>query len=348
VKTFTVGYEKNPDVSELAYARIVAEQFKTDHHELILHPSNLMDIVSQVVWHLEEPIAEYATIPLMLLSKLAKEHVTVMLSGEGADEIFAGYPIYRIMNGIGKYQKIPATLRNAIFQPLISAFLGNKREGKYVDWLTSPLEKRYLGNGSYFTKSMREKLYSPGFREKVDTDEVLDRILGYYRKVSHKDPISQMLYLDTKTWLPEDLLIKADKMTMAASLELRVPFLDHEMVELATSLPTAMKATMGQSKFILKKYAEELLPHKIVYRKKRGFPVPVKQWLRGELNDVAREVLLDQRSRSRGLFNGDYVERLFHRHSESTDDLSKNIWNLLILEVWFRIFEDGEVPCLTN
>lgn len=342
VKTFTVGYEENPDVSELRYARIVADHFKTEHHELILKPANFMEIVSDVVWHLEEPVAEYATIPLFLLSKLAKEHVTVMLSGEGADEIFAGYPIYRIMNGIEKYQQIPSVFRKSIFQPIFSRLLGDKREGKYLSWLSSPLEERYLGNGSYFTEPMRERLYSKDFRQSVDTSQVLRKIFSYYEKVEGKDPVERMLYLDTKTWLPEDLLIKADKMTMAASLELRVPFLDHKMVEFAASIPTAMKATFSKSKLIFKKYAEGLLPRETVYRKKMGFPVPVRQWLRGELNEIARDVLLDSRAQSRGLFNKEYVERLFRKHSDNADDLSKNIWNLVILEMWFRIFADGE------
>jgi asparagine synthase (glutamine-hydrolysing) len=151
-----------------------------------------------------------------------------------------------------------------------------------------------------------------------------------------------MLNLDTKTWLPEDLLIKADKMTMAAAVELRVPFLDHKLVEFAASLPSRFKATAFQSKYIFKKYAEELLPKEIVYRKKRGFPVPVRQWLRGELNAVARDILLSSRTKDRGYFKMHYVEWLFDRHATSCEDLSTNIWNLLILEVWMRLFLDGD------
>jgi len=341
VKTFTVGYEDAEDVSELDYAKIIAKHFKTEHHEFILKPKNFMDIVSKVIWHLDEPVAEYATIPLLLLSELAKKHVTVMLSGEGADEIFAGYPIYRYMNYIENYQRIPASIRNSFFNPIIGLILKNKKEGKYQDWLSLPLERRYLGNGSYFTHKMRDKLYSGEFKRSLNRDGVYNLIESYYRKVANRDAIGKMLYMDTKTWLPEDLLIKADKMTMAASLELRVPFLDHKLVEFATSLPSSMKTTMMQSKYIFKKYAEKLLPKTIVYRKKQGFPVPIKQWLRGELNAIAKEILLDSKARHRGIFNTNYIKKMFKVHSSASEDLSKNIWNLLVLEMWMRIFIDG-------
>lgn len=341
VKTFTVGYEDAEDVNELDFARIVADHFKTDHHEFILKPQKFFDIVSEVVWHMDEPVAEIATIPLLLLSQLAKKHVTVMLSGEGADEIFAGYPIYRYMNYIENYQKLPSSVRNAL-SPIIKLFLKGKKEGKYIDWLSQPLSKRYIGNGSYFTQRMRDRLLDDGFKETLSTQNINSLVETTYNKVSHRDPIAQMSYLDTTTWLPEDLLIKADKMTMAAAIELRVPFLDHKLVEFAASLPSHMKATRTQSKYILKKYAETILPKEIVYRRKRGFPVPLKQWLKNELQDVAKDILLSTSFRQRGIFNSDYVEQLINSHSSGRIDLSKNIWNLLIFEMWMKTFIDGD------
>ena len=341
VKTFTVGYEDAEDESELHYARIVASHFNSEHHEFILKPGKFMDIVSRVIWHLDEPVAEFATIPLLLLSELAKKHVTVMLSGEGADEIFAGYPIYRIMNAVEKYRRIPGPLRRGLFDPLASLWLSGKREGKYLDWLTLPLERRYIGNGSYFTDRMRNRLYSKDFQRVLDRGELYRLLDDCYGRVSGRDPIRRMLYLDTRTWLPEDLLIKADKMTMAAALELRVPFLDHKLVEFATSLPSHMKATATQSKFIFKKYAEGLIPHEIVHRKKRGFPVPVKQWLRNELSTAAQDILLDPGTERRGFLDANYVRTLLDTHLSGREDFSKNIWNLLILELWMRTFIDG-------
>lgn len=342
VKTFTVGYEDAREVSELKYARIVADHFGTEHHEFILQPKRFMDIVSRVLWHLDEPVAEFATIPLLLLSELAKTYVTVLLSGEGADEIFAGYPVYRLMNLIEKYQRLPTAIRNGFLGQLAGLWLENRREGKYLDWLSLPLERRYLGNGSYFTDRMRDSLYSEDFKNTLNRAELHTLLDGYYAKVAGRDPIRRMLYVDTKTWLPEDLLVKADKMTMAAAVELRVPFLDHKLVEFATSLPSSMKATMWQSKYIFKKYAEAMLPKEIVYRRKRGFPVPVKQWLRKELTATAGEILLDSRTAQRGFFNESYIRRLFECHISSREDYSKNLWNLLVLEIWLRIFIDGD------
>jgi asparagine synthase (glutamine-hydrolysing) len=341
VKTFTVGYEEADDVSELKYARIVAKYFGTDHHEFILKPKKFVNILSRMVWHMDEPVAEFATIPLLLLSELAKNHVTVMLSGEGADELFAGYPIYRYMNYIEKYQKISPTLRKYVFDPIGRIFLAGRRDGKYSDWLSTPLERRYLGNGSYFTEKMKQRLFTEDFQRNLDYEELSHIIEGHYQAVRSRNPIQRMLYLDTKTWLPEDLLIKADKMTMAAAIELRVPFIDFRLLEFATSLPAAMKVHRGTSKYILKKIAEDLLPHQIVHRPKMGFPVPVKQWLQKELNILAREILTERRTIERGIFNPHYVERILALHSSGKDDFSKQIWNLMILEIWLRVFLEG-------
>ena len=341
VKTFTVGYEDAPDVSELEYARIAAKHVGAEHHEFVLKPATFVDTVADVVWHMDEPVGEYATIPLLLLSRLAKQHVTVMLSGEGADEIFAGYPIYRYMALVERYRSLPAWLRSGAGDPLLRALVAGRKEGKYAAWAGQRLEERYRGNGSCFTDTMRAKLLHPDFARSLEENHLQKTIDGWYARVPDRDPVSRMLYLDTKTWLPEDLLVKADKMTMAAAVELRVPFLDHRLVELATSFPTGMKIRGSQSKFIMKRYAETLLPKEIVHRKKRGFPVPMNQWMHGALGQMAREVLLDSRTRQRGIFNAPYVESLFERHEARQENYSGNLWTLLVLETWMRTFVDG-------
>ena len=340
VKTFTVGYEEAEDVSELSYARIISKYFKTEHHEFVLKPKKFMDIASKVVWHLDEPIAEIATLPLLLLAELSKKFVTVMLSGEGVDEIFGGYPIYWYMNAIENYRRFPDILRRTLSNPIVKLLLRNKKEGKYSEWLNLPLNRRYLGNGSYFTEKTRNKLYSKDFNGFLNNNKLRRVIDSYYAKVKGQDALSKMLYLDAKTWLPEDLLVKADKMTMAASIELRVPFLDHKLVEFAFSLPSSAKVTMRHSKYIFKKYAEKVIPKKIVYRKKRGFPVPIKQWLRGELFSVVYDLLLSSKAKNRGFFDAKYIQKMLERHASGYEDLSKNIWNLVILELWMRSFID--------
>ena len=341
VKTFTVGYEDAPEVSELGYARTVAKHVGAEHHEFILKPATFVNTVAEVVWHMDEPMGDYTTIPLLLISRLAKEHVTVMLSGEGADEVFAGYSIYRYMALVERYRSLPGWLRLGVGNPLLRMLLAHRKEGKYADWPGQKLEERYRGNGSCFTDRMRAKLLNREFTRSLEDGHLQQTIDGYYRQVQHKDPVSRMLYLDTKTWLPEDPLLKADKMTMAASIELRVPFLDHRLVELAASLPTHMKIRGQQSKYILKRYAETLLPRSIVYRPKRGFPVPVKLWMHGPLGRMAKDVLLDGRTRQRGIYNVDYLESLFQRHDAGPEDYSKQIWSLLVLETWLRTFVDA-------
>jgi asparagine synthase (glutamine-hydrolysing) len=341
VKTFTVGYEDAPDVSELEYARIAAKHVGAEHHEFVLKPATFVDTVADVVWHMDEPVGEYATIPLLLLSRLAKEHVTVMLSGEGADEIFAGYPIYRYMALVERYRSLPAWFRTGVGDRLLRGLFAHRKEGKYASWPGQRLEERYRGNGSCFTDTMRAKVLNPEFARSLGDGHLQKTIDACYARVQRKDPVSRMLYVDTKTWLPEDLLVKADKMTMAAAVELRVPFLDHRLVELAASFPTHMKIRGRESKYIMKRYAETVLPAVLVHRKKRGFPVPMEQWMRGALGQMARDVLLDGRTRQRGIYNIPYVESLFQRHDARLENYSGNIWSLLVLETWMRTFVDG-------
>ena len=341
VETFTVGYEGAPDVSELEYGRLAAKHVGANHHEFVLQPEKFIDHVEELVWHMDEPVGEFATIPLMLLSRLAKQHVTVMLSGEGADEIFAGYAIYRYMSLVERYRSLPGWLRSGLGNPLLRAVLGQRKEGKYAAWARQPLEERYRGNGVCFTDTMRAQLLSPEFARSVGDGHLQGTIDGYYARVAAKDPVSRMLYLDTKTWLPEDLLVKADKMTMVAAVELRVPFLDHRLVELAASFPTDMKIRGRTGKHIMKRYAETLLPREIVHRSKRGFPVPLKLWMKGALGGMAKDVLLDRRTRQRGILNIPYVETLFRRQEEGREDYSRNIWTLLMLETWLRMFIDA-------
>lgn len=342
VKTFTVGYEGAPEASELEYARIVADHLKTEHHEFILSPSRFDSAILKALWHLDEPIAEYATIPLMLLSELAKGHVTVMLSGEGADEIFAGYPIYYYMLKFEQYRKMPSLLRSAGADPILKFLLKNKRGGKYADWLSADLNRRYLGNGSRLTPGMKDRMYSEEFKKAVSSWDIYKIIDGYYAAVDSDSALQKMLYLDTKTWLPDDLLLKADKMTMAHSLELRVPFLDHVLVEFAAALPQEYKLKGSQTKSILKNLAAGFLPERIIKRRKQGFPVPMKQWLQNELYASAREVLTDSRSRQRGYFQASYIERLLKSHKKNADDMNVNIWSLYSLELWHRLFIDSD------
>jgi len=345
VKTFCVGY-RDKQASELEYARIVAAKFKTDHHEYCLEPTDFYSFLPKLVWHFDEPVVESAAIPLYFISKLAREHVTVLLSGEGADELFGGYAIYNKMQMMESYRKLPFLLRKRLLDNMIGSFItSEKKRKKFIEWLDSPLEQRYLGVPAEQTSDFREQLFSPNFlREMRDVGLRREYLGAYYSRVSDNDALTKMLYVDTKVWLPDDLLVKADKMSMATSVELRVPFLDYKMVEFAMSLPTRYKIMHWTQKYILKQSVRDLLPKEIIYRRKKGFPVPINAWFKGDFHDKAAGLLLDIRSRARGYFNCDYVEKVIKMHKTGKDDYSRVLFSLIIFEMWHRVFIDGDTP----
>lgn len=330
INTFTVSYDKKYDVGEDAYARIIADTYHTIHHVFQLEPDDFLASVDTLVHFSEEPIVESAAIALFHISKLARQKAIVLLSGEGSDEILGGYYLYRFMHMLEK-------AHNAIPSPLIAAAgvlgraAGSARYMKYLDWMGMPLEDRYRGTSSYLTPSLKRLLYAPGFTPGAYLDDVFH---GYFAKVAHKnDTINKLLYVDTKTWLADDLLVKADKMTMAASIELRVPFLDHRLVEFASSLPSAFKVAKGQGKYLLKSVMQDRLPREIVFRKKMGFPVPEKSWFGGRLFTAVKARLLDNGGvlpwidRSR-------LEAMLAAHQAGRENHSKMIMMLLVLVAW--------------
>jgi asparagine synthase (glutamine-hydrolysing) len=338
VKTFSVGYSDDPDSSELGYARIVADHFKTDHHEFVLEPGDFFQSLDLLLTHTEEPVVESAAVALYHLSKLAKEHVTVILSGEGGDEILAGYPLYQIMPKVDRLHSVLRHVPRSLVR-MVARQLGKEKYVKYADWASSPIEHRYWGISSDVTPWIKSDMYDEGLAEGRG-----DRVRDYFERLFNMLPSSsrlrRMTYVDLKTWLPDDLLLKADKMTMAASLELRVPLLDHKLLEFATALPDSYRLNGSQGKYLLKKVMEPYLPQEIIYRKKRGFPVPVARWFRNELYSRTAEILLDSRTLSRRYFTRSYVEGVLNRHRAGHEDLSRRIFSLLALETWHRRYVD--------
>ena len=338
VETFTIGYRNAGEQNELDYAQIIAKQFKTKHHEFILEPTDFFESISKLLYFLEEPIVEAPAIALYHISKLAREHVTVLLSGEGSDEIFGGYPIYHRMQTIEYiHRMIPFTRKLSKILPFLRI---NEKERKYLDWLMLPLERRYFGVSCDMTNSIKQKLYSDSFKSLNQKNGVEEIFQEYYNKVKDRDDLNKMLYVDTKTWLPDDLLTKADKMTMATSVELRVPFLDNKLVEFATSIPSTFKVKERICKYIFKKSMEGVLPDTIIYRKKRGFPVPINQWFGSDLNKQATDILLDRSSIQRGYFNKAYLAQILQQQKDGKADYSRRIFSLLVLELWHQIFVD--------
>ena len=334
VKTFSVGYEGNDTANELPFARRIADLFGTEHHEFILKPYDFLDSIPQMVEMAEEPLVEIPAIALYQIARAAKSHATVLLSGEGSDEVFAGYGLYQKMLNIDR-----AGGMAKFFELIPDSCLPGDRLKKYADWLSNSVADRYRGTSSDLTERIKRLFYSPDFFQYTQENNYLDdTFLKWFGDVEGQPFLSQLLYVDSKTWLPDDLLLKADKMTMATSVELRVPFLDHKIVEFAASLPPEYKVHKGEGKFILKKLMEKYLPNEIIYRKKMGFTVPTKSWFAGDLLGPAKDIIFSKRLMDTGWFQRRYLETMFDIHSKGKEDYSRRIFSLLVLYHWLEIF----------
>ncbi len=343
VKSFSVGYLADDGSSELDQARGVARALGTEHREVLVTADDFHAFLPQLVWYMDEPVADAACVPLYYLSKRAREEVTVVLSGEGADEVLAGYPIYRTMLML---EHLRAAAAGAVDKaaPLAARLMRNPKARKYLHWSTLPLEERYRGVSCAFVDA--EKSILRGERgglvppRKV-SGRLLERLAVHWAETEGLPPLERMLELDRRVWLPDDLLVKADKMTMAAGLELRVPFLDHRLVEWCTGLPTRVKLRGRSGKWLLRKAAYERLPPECTAQGKRGFSVPVSKWLRHELHGPLRDALLTADSFARARFGEKPLARLLDDHRHGVSDRREELFALWILELWLRQHKVG-------
>jgi asparagine synthase (glutamine-hydrolysing) len=346
ISSFTVGFSGGAVADERPYARLAAEKFGTQHYEMTISARNFAAFLPKYVWHMEEPVCEPPAIALYFVSKLAREYVTVLLSGEGGDEAFAGYSNYRNLVWLERIKRGGSLLNGALAKGLSLADLlfDSHRFAKYVPLMSNRFPDYYYSrtsNPHRFTGNRLGEVYSAEFTRAIDRERSLDPIRQLQQHVRGQNTLNAMLYIDTKTWLPDDLLIKADKMTMANSIELRVPLLDHRVLEFAASLPASLKLNGINTKYILKKTLSKRIPGEIRKRKKAGFPVPYESWLRNDLKDVVWDVLTDNKTTNRGYFRKDALEALLKSNSNGTD-YSKEIFSLLTLELWQRTFLDRE------
>ncbi len=339
IRTFTVAYDFGPEFDETRYARQVAEKFGTLHREIFVTPQEFRDFIPSLVWHMDEPVTESAAISLFFVSKLAREDVVVVLSGEGSDEVFGGYPIYKYMAALERYRLLPEPLRRGMINPMLNR-LGGKWN-KYTELSNQPLASRYTGV-SFYETSPKDALYRPEIKNLFNGSAMPGLVGRYYDKTEGLDPLLRMMYLDVKSWLPDDLLVKADKMTMATSVELRVPFLDHRVVELGGRIPPRFRIKGWETKYILKKAMEPYLPKEILYRGKMGFPTPLARMFQGELRGYVAGVLESDRCMDRGYFRPEAVRTLVREHAAGERDHHRLLWQLLVLEEWHRKFIDGE------
>ncbi len=336
IKTFSVAWDYGHEFNETQYARKVAKKFNTDHTEYFMTPDEFKKFLPEYIRHMDEPVTEAAAISLYYLAVKTKEKVTVVLSGEGSDEVFGGYGIYRSMELVEAYKKLPSIIHKFV-NPLMRA-LGPKFS-KYADLSEIPLEQSYAGVSFYDTKQ-KQNLYSKNFKIEASKNDVFKTLSPYYLDTIEQDTQSKMQYVDIKTWLVDDLLIKADRMSMAASLELRVPFLDHRFLELAASMPSKYRNRKNESKYIIKKAMEPYLDDTILYRKKQGFPTPLAIMFQGDLKEFVSDVIDSELAHSRQYFDQNEVKRILNEHSEGSQDHHKILWQLLVLELWFREFID--------
>ncbi len=342
IKTFSVAYDRGGEkYNELEYARLVAKKFNTDHHEIIVDPGEFRDFIPKFLWHMDEPVAEAPAISLFHVSKLARQHVTVVLSGEGSDELFAGYPIYRYLLQIEKFTKIPQALRRGLIAKLLRAGSSDYRVEKFLAMSELPHDSRYVGVHQLDPR-WKDALFSSEYRASLNGYTSLAKVEEFYEKAKTFELLDQYLYFDTKTWLPDDILVKADKMSMATSIELRVPFLDYRLIEHAATLGPDYKLRGSATKFILKEIVKDLLPEEIITRPKRGFPTPISFMFRNELKSYVEDLLFDQRTRQRGYFDPAEVRRTVDEHAAGKHYLDKTIWQLVLCEEWHRMFVDGQ------
>ncbi len=337
VLTFSVGYAEEREKSEFPYARRVAKLYGAQHFEYELSGKNFAESLPRLIWHMDEPVADPAAIPLFFIAQLARKHITVVHSGEGADEILAGYSIYKKMQWTSEFQRVAGSLGARMLAWGLGLPGMPHRLRRYAERVDEPLPARYQGVRRVLTAGVLRQISQDGFPSPDHSRYRLEVFRELYDRSQGFPELNQMLSVDLQSWLPDDLLVKADKMTMAASIELRVPFLDHFLVEFAGRLPCSLKLRKGQAKYLLKKSMRKRLPAEILSARKRGFPVPLSQWLRGGLFPMAQSWLLDS-PLLRELFVRQELEKLLKLHRSGRVDLNNEIYGLATLAVWHAVF----------
>ena len=343
VKTFSIGFEEKA-YDEREHARLVAQRFGTDHHELTVRP-DAVALLPKMVWHYNEPYADSSAIPSFYLAEMTRRHVTVALNGDGGDENFAGYPRYFASIMAQRIDWIPSTLRRTLASAAGSVRSGTARSNwnnliRFLGAAADSRERRYARWVFHFDDSMKRELCTPEFLAGVHGEEsgrMLEAMFGETRGAAFLDAL---LSVDARTYLPDDLLVKMDIATMAHGLEARSPLLDHHVMEFAARLPVSLKLNGVHKKYLLRKVARRLLPDTIIDRPKMGFGVPIERWLREDLREMVHDVILGREFRERGYFNPTFVERIVREHEQRIRNWHYPLWNLLMFELWHRMFID--------
>jgi len=350
VKTFSIGFADMPLYDETAYARAVAQLHGTEHHEYVLSSRDVREAIPAVLASLDEPFADSSAVPTFIVSRQTARDVKVALSGDGGDELFAGYRLYAGEYWHGRYNRIPSFLRRGLISPLISALRDSRetlssdyirRAKKFLRGSEASFEKRFLLWNEIFAKDLREQLMKAN-REGVDFD-VGETMLRERLRDRADDPVNRMLYTDVKVSLPGDMLKKVDQMSMLHSLEVRVPFLDHGVCELAFSICGDRKLKNGKGKYILRETFKELLPSSVIRRAKWGFEMPLSAWLRNDLGSLIDDCLGPERIRRQGIFDPVAVSQVVETFRSRRSDASWQLWNLIAFQVWHDTYMMGSL-----
>jgi asparagine synthase (glutamine-hydrolysing) len=345
VKTFSIGFEEQ-DFSELKYAKIVANHVGAEYHEFIVRP-NALEVLPTLIEHYGEPYADSSAIATYYVSKETRQFVTVALNGDGGDESFGGYERYLAMQMAEKYHHLPEFLRKTVIESTVSLIPTSElkksrvRDAKrFLQAASLPKTERYFRWMSTFNREAKKEIYTKEFANTVAEQNPSVFLDKWFDKADGLSILDSILLTDQMTYLPNDLLVKVDIVSMANSLEARSPFLDHKVIEFAASLPENLKVGRFETKTLLKKVAAQLVPREVIYRRKMGFGVPLGDWFRGEMKSFLRDILLSEKSLSRGIIKPEFIEKYVREHTESAKDHAFQIWTLLMLELWFQRFID--------
>jgi asparagine synthase (glutamine-hydrolysing) len=349
VKTFSIGFAED-SYNELKYARIAAKHFATEHHEFIVTPE-ICDVVDELAWHFDEPFADSSAIPTYMVSKLAREHVTVVLSGDGGDELFGGYTRYAIDQQRAKLGRLPRGVREGVLRPLSENLPHGAWGRNYLRNVSLDPIDRYIDSISQFTELHKRSLYTDGFRRGLNAAGGAigtELFRSFANSIDTGNALDPLLYLDSKTYLPGDILTKVDRMSMAVSLEARAPLLDHKLIDFVSRIPASMKLRGNTTKYLLKEAVRDLVPAEVLDRPKQGFGVPVQEWINRQLRSRIRETLTERRAVERGIVRPEYVQVLLDEHERGRRDHSAPLWSLLMLELWYRTFVDAQPSTQTE
>ncbi|KQB85188.1 asparagine synthase (glutamine-hydrolyzing) [Corynebacterium oculi] len=334
--TFTTGFERE-GYSEVDVAAESAAAIGAKHIVKIVSPEEYANALPKIMWYLDDPVADPSLVPLYFVAAEARKHVKVVLSGEGADELFGGYTIYKEPLSLAPFEKVPSPLRRGLRR--LGAVLPEGMKGKsLLERGTMSMEERYYGNARSFNFEQMQRVLPWAIRE-WDHREVTAPI---YAQSRHMDPVARMQHLDLFTWMRGDILVKADKINMANSLELRVPFLDKEVFRVAESIPHEFKISHGTTKYALRKAMEQIVPPHVLHRKKLGFPVPMRHWLAGEeLYGWAQDTILE--SQTEEIFHKQAVLEMLKEHRDGVSDHSRRLWTVLAFMIWHGIFVEQRI-----